>query len=307
MKSINTMQNIIRKYPLIGNGALMLLVAGSALFNLSAYRELQPPPLNAPLTITFALLVIIPLVWRRLFLIISLIFIMVAFIVLDILNIPSMNCSSIAAIISVFCAAAYGGNKRNFACTASIVVYNGGLTYKVMFSSNAAFLSTTTVFNITGLLWSLTTFLAIWWFSNRLRLNRERTSILSESIAKLAGERKENVCRTVLNDCVRIARELHDVLVHHIIIIGAKTGVACQVLKQYPGKMLKASSLIETSSRQVVSELCYLLGFLQDEERVEDVQAFGLQAEVKIEEEKCEIPQTVALLSEERIPCQVPE
>jgi signal transduction histidine kinase len=231
MKLFKTMQNIMNKHPFTGDGALILLVAGSAFYNLRAYWYLQPPPLNAPLSITVALLVIIPLAWRWLLLTTALMFVTVIVVGLNILNMPVMNLSSIAAIISIFCAAAYGGNRRNLASTASIVIYNGGLMYNLMFSSNVAFLSIATLFNFAGLLWNLATFLAIWWFGNALRMSREQALRLNESKERLVREREKNARRAVLDKCFRILRELHDVLAHQVSVICIKAGTAYQVLK----------------------------------------------------------------------------
>ncbi len=177
----------------------MLLVVGSVLFNLRAYWNSPPPPLNAPVTITFALLAIVPLAWRRLFLITALIFITTIFVELDVLNVTrEVYFSSIASIISVFSIAAYGGKRRDLACTASIVFYSGGLMYKLLFSGNTLFLSSATFFNVTGLLWNLGTFLVIWWLGNTLRLSREQTSKLTESTEQLVRDREENVGRAYL-------------------------------------------------------------------------------------------------------------
>jgi len=185
-----TLENIISKYPLIDYCALSLLVMGSVLFNQRAYWNSPPPPLNAPLTITFALLAIVPLARRRIFLITALIFVTAIFFALDVLNIThEVYFSSIASIISVFSASAYGGNMRNLACTASIVFYCGGMVYKLMFSSNIVFLSSATFFNVTGLLWNLVTFLVIWRLGNTLRLSREQTLELREVTEQLVRER----------------------------------------------------------------------------------------------------------------------
>lgn len=167
----------------------MLLVVGSVLYNLGVYWKSPPPPLNAPVTISFALLAIVPLARRRLFLITALIFVTAIFVALDILNITrEVYFSSIASIISIFSAAAYGGNMRNLACTASTVFYCGGMMYKLMSSSNIVFLSSATFFNVTGLLWNLVTLLVIWLLGNTLRLNREQTLKLSESTEQLVRE-----------------------------------------------------------------------------------------------------------------------
>jgi len=157
----------------------------------------------------------------------------------------------------------------------------------------------------------LVIFLPIWWFGNTLRKSREQTLQLRERTEQLVQEREENARRAVVDERVRIARELHDVLAHHVSVMGIQAGAARQVLKQYPEKALNSLSLIEASSRQAVSELYRLLGLLRDEKQVEsftpqpslqqleklvtDMQTSGLQVEVKIDGEKREIPQIVDL------------
>ena len=71
---------------------------------------------------------------------------------------------------------------------------------------------------------------------------------------------------------------IHDVLAHHVSVMGIQAGAARQVLKQYPEKALNSLSLIETSSRQAVAELYRLLDLLRDEKQVETFTAQpGLQ------------------------------
>jgi hypothetical protein len=308
MKLLINIWKIISKYPLIGDSVLMLLVAGSTFFNLHTYQNSQPPPLNAPLTITFALLAIIPLAWRWLFLTTALIFIMAAFVTIDILNIPPINFSSIAAIISVFSAAAYGGNRRTLACTASIFVYNGGLIYKLMFSGNVVFFSSATLFNFAGLFWSLVTFLVVWRFGNTLRISRERTSLLSTSAKQVVRGTQKNARWAVFYELGRITQGLYGILAHNIRVMVIHAGVALQVLKQYPKKALNSLNRIKQSIQYVVVEVyrifspiwdekqfepCVAQSSLQQQEKlVTHVQTSEPQVKVKVEGEKDEVPQT---------------
>lgn len=152
-------------------------------------------------------------------------FVMATFVVFDVLNVTrEMYFSSIASIISIFSAAAYGGNRRNLACTASILVYNGGMMYKLMSGGNIVFLSSATFFNVFGLLWNLVTFLVIWWLGNTLRLSHEHTLQLRENTDQLVRGREENALRAVLDKCVRIAQEVYNGLAHHVSVMVTKTG-----------------------------------------------------------------------------------
>jgi signal transduction histidine kinase len=187
----------------------------------------------------------------------------------------------------------------------------GSISYKLVFSGTAVLPINRFIYGVTNFLLNSMLFLPIWWFGNTLRKSREQTALLRERTEQLVREREENARRAVVDERIRIARELHDVLAHHVSVMGIQAGAARQVLKQYPEKALNSLSLIETSSRQAVSELYRLLGLLRDEKQVEeftpqptlkqleklvtDIRNSGLQVEVKIEGEKREIPEMVDL------------
>jgi signal transduction histidine kinase len=62
---------------------------------------------------------------------------------------------------------------------------------------------------------------------------------------------------------VRIARELHDVVAHHVSMMGVPAGAARVIIGRDPAKAKDALASIVASSRQAVVELHGLLGFLR--------------------------------------------
>jgi signal transduction histidine kinase len=98
-----------------------------------------------------------------------------------------------------------------------------------------------------------------------VRSLRDRGRELGEQAAELRREREENARRAVLEERVRIARELHDVVAHHVSVMGVQAGAARRVMARRPDQAEEALSSIETSSRQAVVELHRLLGFLRRE------------------------------------------
>jgi signal transduction histidine kinase len=309
MKLLKTLKNIDSKYPLLGDGILTLALSVLAFFVLRAQWALQQLPVDTLLAAILVSLEIIPLVWRRVFPSAALLTVTTAGVTIQVLNIPETSFIVITSIITIFSTAAYGGRRRNLVCGICIAAIIGSILYKLVFSGNVVLPINRFLFGATNFLLNLMFFLPLWWFGNTLRRSREQTALLRERTEQLVREREEGARRAIFDERVRIARELHDVLAHHVSVMGIQAGAARQVLKQYPEKALNSLSLIETSSRQAVAELYRLLDLLRDEKQVEtftaqpglqqleklitDMQASGLQVEVKTEGEKREIPQAV--------------
>ena len=76
--------------------------------------------------------------------------------------------------------------------------------------------------------------------------------------------------RRVIAERMRIARELHDVLAHHIAVVNAQAGVAQYLLETDPAAASKALSGITTNSRAALDELRMALGLLRGEDDAEE-------------------------------------
>ena len=112
---------------------------------------------------------------------------------------------------------------------------------------------------------------AAWWIGEVFRIRDQRELELQERTKQLEKERDENARRAVMDERVRIARELHDVVAHHVSVMGIQAGAARRILKRQPEKANDVLSQIEASSRQAVAELQRLLGFLREQNQVDDI------------------------------------
>ncbi|MBO0908451.1 sensor histidine kinase [Arthrobacter sunyaminii] len=89
---------------------------------------------------------------------------------------------------------------------------------------------------------------------------RER---LAEQAGQLRAQSAELAHQAVVNERLRIARELHDVVAHHIAVIGVHAGAARRVMEKKPEAAAGALQTIEDSSREAVQEMRSLLGVLR--------------------------------------------
>ncbi|MFN3338895.1 MAG: sensor histidine kinase [Dietzia sp.] len=76
--------------------------------------------------------------------------------------------------------------------------------------------------------------------------------------------------RAVVEERLRIARELHDVIAHHVAAIGVQAGAARKVMGSDPDAAAGALRTVEESSRSAVGEMRALLGALRSADRTAD-------------------------------------
>ncbi|GAB3009946.1 histidine kinase [Streptomyces pseudoechinosporeus] len=98
------------------------------------------------------------------------------------------------------------------------------------------------------------------------RAVRNRRDSLTEARAR--AERAENMQeqearRRVTQERVRIARDLHDVVAHHITLVNAQAGVAHHLMRLNPDQALEALAHIKDNSRAALDELRATVGLLR--------------------------------------------
>ena len=86
---------------------------------------------------------------------------------------------------------------------------------------------------------------------------------LEERTRELEREREVTAAQAVALDRVRIARELHDVVAHHVSAMGVQAGAARAVLEADPDAARTALRGVEASARSALHELRQLLETLR--------------------------------------------
>ncbi|WOX16354.1 sensor histidine kinase [Streptomyces sp. N50] len=79
--------------------------------------------------------------------------------------------------------------------------------------------------------------------------------------------RDEEARRRVVEERLRIARDLHDVVAHHIAVINVQVGVAAHLLRERPDAAEEALAHVRQATRTVLAELSTVLDVLRSEEQ----------------------------------------
>ncbi|MHA7295291.1 sensor histidine kinase [Arthrobacter sp. HLT1-21] len=88
---------------------------------------------------------------------------------------------------------------------------------------------------------------------------------LAEQAEQITCQAAELARRAVVEERLRIARELHDVVAHHVSVIGVQAGAARRVIDRRPDVAVDSLRTIEQASRQAVIDMRNLLGVLRTE------------------------------------------
>ncbi|AOX66316.1 hypothetical protein BJK06_11610 [Curtobacterium sp. BH-2-1-1] len=115
---------------------------------------------------------------------------------------------------------------------------------------------------------------AAWYAGNRAWASAVAKHELDLRTAELAAERERSAAQAVTIERVRIARELHDVVAHHVSLMGVQAGAARRVIGHDPEQATASLGVVEQSARTAVEELRRMLGTLRaDEDGGDDVRA----------------------------------
>lgn len=269
-RSLGSLWAGLDRNPALTDGAIAVLFAALA----SLWLWLEWPPQRLPATPAVACLGLVqclPLAWRRRYPLEVLAAVTLGTILFGLAGGADTPWTANAWLLAAYTAGVQAANPwRDRVRIAATAVFVGYVAYEVFFGLPSEeslepagklllFQLFTLIGNVAFVVW-------IWWFADTTRLRHEREAQLAEQTRQLEREREENARRAVLDERVRIARELHDVVAHHVSLMGVQAGAARRVFHRQPEKAEEVLGTIEATGREAVQELHRLLGFLRREE-----------------------------------------
>ena len=256
-------------------GAVDVLVAlsvfGLGILSVRIYYDLgadEPGNFRFATGVACMALLTLPLAVRRRYPPATLVCVVIAVLAYTIFGVTEGALTATVGFLSIYSVGAYCEPRvANWVRALCIAVILGDLLWILFFrqidfgTSNASALGA-------GLLSvgsNLFFFIAAWVIGDVARTSRLRASELGVRNIELQTAHDVINEQAVLDERVRIARELHDVVAHHVSVMGVQAGAARRVMSRSPEQAAEVLSGIEASSRQAVAELHRLLGFLRNE------------------------------------------
>ncbi|MGY1435192.1 sensor histidine kinase [Streptomyces reniochalinae] len=96
-----------------------------------------------------------------------------------------------------------------------------------------------------------------------VRNRRAFVDAIRERAERAERTREEEARRRVAEERMRIARELHDVVAHHIALVNVQAGVASHVMDKRPDQAKQALAHVRDASRHALAELQTTVGLLR--------------------------------------------
>lgn len=110
--------------------------------------------------------------------------------------------------------------------------------------------------------------IAAWFVGDSVRARRTYIDGLAEQAAQRQRETLERAQRSVAEERLEIARDLHDVVAHSLSVIAVQSGVGRHVIDDQPDEAKKALAAVEATSRGALDELRRMLGVLRRDDHL---------------------------------------
>ncbi|MEU1393860.1 MULTISPECIES: sensor histidine kinase [unclassified Nonomuraea] len=150
-----------------------------------------------------------------------------------------------------------------------LAVALGGLLVSLLTYAVGALAGPVTPPGASGHVVAVLVLLAVWGAGRSLRLRRAYLEELRDRAARLERAHAADTRAARAEERSRIARELHDVVAHHVSVMTVQAAAARRVLAADPDLAREALSAIENTGRLAMSEMRNIVGVLRTDARAE--------------------------------------
>jgi len=254
--------------------AVVLLVGALVSLWLYARTGIYKHPAPVWLCVIWAVFATLPLALRRRYPMPVTVVVGAAFVAGQQLTVPELLFSNITFFLAFYSIGAWSA-RRTIAMLVRVaiiaIVFVWLFTSLILGAGNSTMLSTAGAlspylsYGLISILTNLLYFGAAYFFGESAFRSARQRAALEARTAELTAERERSAAQAVALERVRIARELHDVVAHHVSVMGVQAGAARRVLASNPTAATESLASIEDSARAAVDEMRMLLGALRDD------------------------------------------
>lgn len=130
--------------------------------------------------------------------------------------------------------------------------------------SRSGIFSAYATFAVIQIITNLLYFSGAYFFGERSWRSARQQALLEAQGRELDLERQTSAAQAIALDRLAIARELHDVVAHHVSVMGIQAAAARRSIERDPARAVAALGVVEESAGTAVDELRRLVGTLRD-------------------------------------------
>ena len=242
----------------MADGLLALVAAGLSLAQLQGFPS---PRSRGALNVALVLLQTLPLVFRRRAPFTVFVVAAAAAAVQGTLQLRGPLFAFLALNLALYSLAAYGDHRL---AVRAVAVWACLLTVRLGYLIATSW-PQVTISGLSDVVDDYVLLAAAWTLGEGVRQRRVHAAELEDRAARLEREREEKARQAVIQERLRIARELHDVVAHSLSVIGVQAGAARLVLDADPDPtgVREAVAAIEATANQAMAEMRRALGILR--------------------------------------------
>lgn len=251
-----------------------------AILSLVLYRTagVYDEPASGPVSLVCLLVTTAPLAWRRRWPAATLVVVAVAFGVTSTLLVPEMLVVNIALFMALYSVGAWEPSRRRAGWVRGVVVvgmfvwlvvslFQASTDQEVLdhFDGVGVF-SPLVAYMLIQILTNVLYFAGAWWFGDHAWASARDRARAERRTRELQVERVRVEAQAVTIERLRLARELHDAVAHHVSLMGVQAAAARTLLGSDTTRAGTALEHVEDSARDAITELHGLLVTLREQD-----------------------------------------
>lgn len=270
-----------------------------------------PPPWIWAVSLTLGTL---PLAFRRRYPSAAAIAVAAGFFVAGQFGVPEILILNITLFLALYSVGAWEPNRRRafwtrFGITTALIIWllimliiSASDTSTLPGVSRSGLFSAFATFAVIQIITNLIYFAGAFFFGERgWRSARTQVQLQAQG-RELELERRTSAAQAVALDRIAIARELHDVVAHHVSVMGIQAAAARRTLATNPAQAEAALHIVESSAQTTVEELRQLVHTLRDpsSEGLSSTLGISQLSELVHESQAAGVPTTLIIVGEPR-------